>query len=103
MGIENRYIVKGGGVKVGLLAKVEVLLAKNVRGCCMTDGTAKTEIVAGLVSEASVQLFKTYCDLCPFKHCWMEKSMGTTGNIILHCLSEIGTDIEICGRGRCHG
>ena len=52
MGIENRYIVKGGGVKVDLLAKGEVLLAKNVRGCCMADGTAKAEIVAGLVSEA---------------------------------------------------
>jgi hypothetical protein len=94
MGIENRYIVKGGGVKV-TLAKGDELLAKNVRGCCMAYGTAKAEIVAGLVPEVSAQLFKTYCNLCPFKHCWMEKSMGATGNIILHRLSEIGTEIEI--------
>ncbi len=45
MNIENRYIVKGGGAKV-TLAKGEVLLAKNVRGCCMAYGTAKAEIVA---------------------------------------------------------
>jgi hypothetical protein len=32
MGIENRYIVKGGGVKV-TLARGDELLAKNVRGC----------------------------------------------------------------------
>jgi hypothetical protein len=98
MGIENRYIVKGGAVKV-TLAKGEELLAKNVRGCCMAYGTAKAEIVAGLVGQASAQLFKTYCNLCPFKHCWMEKSMGATGNIILHRLSEIGTEIEITAEG----
>jgi len=98
MGIENRYIVKGGAVKV-TLAKGEELLAKNVLGCCMAYGTAKAEIVAGLVPEASAQLFKTYCNLCPFKHCWMEKSMGATGNIILHRLSEIGTQIEITAEG----
>jgi hypothetical protein len=59
----------------------------------------RAEIVAGLVSEASAQLFKIYCNLCPFKHCWMGKSMGATGNIILHRLSEIGTEIEITAEG----
>lgn len=98
MNIENRYLVMGGGVKV-TLARGEELLAKNVRGCCMAYGTAKAEIVAGLVQQASAQLFKTYCNLCPFKHCWMEKSMGATGNIILHRLSEIGTEIEITAEG----
>jgi hypothetical protein len=29
----------------------------------------------------------------------MEKSMGATGNIILHRLSEIGTEIEITAQG----
>jgi hypothetical protein len=98
MGIENRYTVKGGAVKV-TLARGEDILARNVRGCCMAYGTAKAEIVAGLVPEASAQLFKTYCNLCPFKHCWMEKSMGATGNIILHRLSEISTEIEITAEG----
>lgn len=98
MGIENRYAVKGGAVKV-TLAQGEDILARNVRGCCMAYGTAKAEIVAGLVPEASAQLFKTYCNLCPFKHCWMEKSMGATGNIILHRLSEISTEIEITAEG----
>jgi len=98
MGIENRYVVRGGAVKV-TLARGEEILARGVRGCCMAYGTAKAEIVAGLVGQASAQLFKTYCNLCPFKHCWMEKSMGATGNIILHRLSEIGTEIEITADG----
>jgi hypothetical protein len=97
-GIENRYVVKGGSVKV-TLAKGDEILARNVRGCCMAYGTAKAEIVAGLVPEASAELFKTYCNLCPFKHCWLEKSMGATGNIILHRLSELGTEIEITAEG----
>ncbi len=97
-GIENRYEVKGGHVKV-TLARGDELLARNVRGCCMAYGTAKAEIVAGLVPEASAELFKNYCNLCPFKHCWMEKSMGATGNIILHRLSEIGTEIEVTAEG----
>ncbi len=97
-GIENRYIVKGGSVKV-TLARGDEILARNVRGCCMAYGTAKAEIVAGMVPEASAELFKTYCNLCPFKHCWMEKSMGATGNIILHRLSELGTEIEITAVG----
>lgn len=96
--IENRYVVKGGSVKV-TLARGDEILAKGVRGCCMAYGTAKAEIVAGLVPEASAELFKTYCNLCPFKHCWMEKSMGATGNIILHRLSELGTEIEITAEG----
>lgn len=96
--IENRYEVKGGHVKV-TLARGDEILAKGVRGCCMAYGTAKAEIVAGLVPEASAELFKTYCNLCPFKHCWMEKSMGATGNIILHRLSELGTEIEITAEG----
>jgi len=97
-GIENRYEVKGGHVKV-TLARGDELLARSVRGCCMAYGTAKAEIVAGLVPEASAELFKNYCNLCPFKHCWMEKSMGATGNIILHRLSEIGTEIEVTAEG----
>jgi hypothetical protein len=98
MGIENRYTIKGGAVKV-TLARGDELLARNVRGCCIAYGTAKAEIVAGLVPEASAQSFKNYCNLCPFKHCWMEKSMGATGNIILHRLSEISTEIEITAEG----
>ena len=98
MGIENRYEVKGGHVKV-TLAKGDEILAKGVRGCCIAYGTAKAEIAAGLVPEASADLFKNYCNLCPFKHCWMEKSMGATGNIILHRLSEIGTEIEVTAEG----
>lgn len=59
MGIENRYTVKGGAVKV-TLAQGDELLAKNVRGCCMAYGTARAEIVAGLVPEASAELFKMH-------------------------------------------
>jgi hypothetical protein len=98
LGIENRYEIKGGRVLV-TLAQGDKILAKGVRGCCMAYGTAKAEIVAGLVPKASAELFRAYCDLCPFKHCWMEKSMGATGNVILHRLSEIGTEIEITAEG----
>lgn len=98
LGLENRYEVKGGHVRV-TLAKGDEILANRVLGCCMAYATAKAEIVADLVPKASAQLFKTYCNLCPFKHCWMEKSMGATGNIILHRLSEIGTEIEITAEG----
>ncbi|HWQ18719.1 MAG TPA: hypothetical protein VN455_03005 [Methanotrichaceae archaeon] len=98
LGIENRYEVKGGRVRV-TLARGDEILAKRVTGCCMAYGTAKAEIVAGLVPKASADLFKAYCDLCPFKHCWMEKSMGATGNIILHRLSEIGTEVEVTAEG----
>jgi hypothetical protein len=97
-GIENLYEVKGGHVRV-TLAKGNEILAKRVLGCCMAYGTAKAEIVAGLVPKASAELFKNYCNLCPFKHCWMEKSMGATGNVILHRLSELGTEIEITAEG----
>jgi hypothetical protein len=55
--IENRYEVKGGHVKV-TLARGDEILAKGVRGCCMAYGTAKAEIVAGLVPEVSAELFK---------------------------------------------
>ncbi|MDM7935484.1 MAG: hypothetical protein QUS08_08880, partial [Methanothrix sp.] len=98
MGVENRYLVRGGSVRV-TLARGDEILARNVRGCCIAYGTAKAEIVAGLVPEASAELFRSYCNLCPFKHCWMEKSMGATGNIILHRLSEIGTEIEVTAEG----
>ena len=59
----------------------------------------RAEVVAGLVPKASSELFKNYCNLCPFKHCWMEKSMGATGNIVLQRLGEIGTEIEITAEG----
>jgi hypothetical protein len=98
LGIENRYEVKGGHVRV-TLAEGDRVLARRVLGCCMAYGTAKAEIVAGLVPEASAELFKAYCNLCPFKHCWMEKSMGATGNIILQRLSELGTEIEVTAEG----
>jgi hypothetical protein len=98
LGIENRYEVKGGRVRV-TLSRGNEILAKRVTGCCMAYGTAKAEIVAGLVPKASADLFRAYCDLCPFKHCWMEKSMGATGNIILHRLSEIGTEVEVTAEG----
>ena len=98
MGIENRYEVKGGHVRV-TMDQGDKILAKRVLGCCMAYGTAKAEIVAGLVPKASAELFRNYCNLCPFKHCWMEKSMGATGNVILHRLSELGTEIEITAEG----
>jgi hypothetical protein len=98
LGIENRYELKGGAVKV-TLKQDDNILSKRTLGCCIAYGTVKAEIVAGIVPEASAEQFKIYCNLCPFKHCWLDKSMGATGNIILHRLSEIGTEIEISAEG----
>lgn len=79
-GVENRYIAKGGAVRASIL-KGEKFLAKNVLGCCIAYSTTKAEIAAGFVSEESAKRFKAYCNLCPMKHCWMEKSMGAMGNV----------------------
>ncbi|MBC7086119.1 MAG: hypothetical protein H5T43_07130 [Methanomethylovorans sp.] len=98
LGLENIYEVKDGHVRV-TLAEGDRILANRVVGCCMAYATIKAEIVADLVPKASAQLFRTYCNLCPYKHCWMEKSMGATGNIILHRLSEIGTEVEVTAEG----
>ena len=56
----------------------DAILTKRILGCYMAYATAKAEIVADLVPKTIAQLFKTYRNLCPFKHCWMEKSMGAT-------------------------
>lgn len=99
LGIENRYEVKDGHVRVTLARRSGDILAERTLGCCMAYATVKAEIAAGLVPQASAEQFKLYCNLCPFKHCWMDKSMGATGNIILHRLAEIGAEIEVCSDG----
>jgi hypothetical protein len=97
-GIENRYEVKGGSVRV-TLAHGDQILANRVLGCCMAYATVKAEIVAGLIPNANAKLFKAYCNMCPYKHCWLEKSMGATGNVLLHRLTEIGTEVEVTAEG----
>jgi hypothetical protein len=96
--LENRYEVKGGHVNV-TITKGDKILANRVLGCCMAYGTVKAEIVAGLIPEENAGLFKAYCNMCPYKHCWLEKSMGATGNIILQRLGETETEIEITADG----
>jgi len=64
------------------------------------NGTVKAEIIAGLIPEANAGLFKAYYNMCQYKHCWLEKSIGATGNLVLHWLTEIGTKIEITAQGR---
>lgn len=98
LGIENRYDVKGGSVRVTLVQGDQVL-AKRVLGCCMAYSTVKAEIVAGLIPDANAKLFRAYCNMCPYKHCWLEKSMGATGNVLLHRLTEIGTEVEVTAEG----
>ncbi|MHC1567869.1 MAG: hypothetical protein ACXQT5_03035 [Candidatus Syntropharchaeia archaeon] len=68
-------------------------------GCCIAYGTVKAEINADLSGKESSQLFKAYCNLCPLKHCWMEKSMGAMGNIVLHRLGELGIEVEVTAKG----
>lgn len=96
--LENRYEAKGGAVRVSI-AEGELLLADRVLGCCIAYGTTKAEIAAGLIPPEGARRFKAYCNLCPMKHCWMEKSMGAMGNVVLHRLAEIGTEIEVSANG----
>jgi len=96
--VENRYVAKGGAVRASIL-KGEEFLAKDALGCCIAYSTTKAEIAAGFVSQESAKRFRAYCNLCPMKHCWMEKSMGAMGNIVLHRLSEIGMEIEVTSEG----
>ncbi|MCS7130384.1 MAG: hypothetical protein NZ872_03085 [Archaeoglobaceae archaeon] len=97
-GVENRYEASGGAVRASIL-KGDKILANRVIGCCIAYSTTKAEITAGFVSQESAKRFKAYCNLCPMKHCWMEKSMGAMGNIVLHRLSEIGMEIEVTSEG----
>jgi hypothetical protein len=96
--LENRYEAKGGAVRVSI-AEGDRILADRILGCCIAYGTTKAEIAAGLIPAEGAKRFKTYCNLCPMKHCWMEKSMGAMGNIVLHRLGEIGTEIEVSANG----
>ncbi|MBM4237204.1 MAG: hypothetical protein FJ151_01820 [Euryarchaeota archaeon] len=97
-GMENRYEARGGAVRTSLLER-DRILADRVLGCCIAYSTTKAEIAAGLIPTEGAKRFKAYCNLCPMKHCWMEKSMGAMGNIVLHRLSEIGTEIEVSTNG----
>lgn len=96
--LENRYEAKGGAVRVSIL-DADRTLADRVLGCCIAYSTTKAEIAAGLIPSAGAKRFKAYCNLCPMKHCWMEKSMGAMGNVVLHRLSELGTEIEVSANG----
>lgn len=58
-------------------------------GCCIAYATLRAEIDAGFGSERWNRLFKNYCDFCPLKHCWLGKSMGALGNILLERMKEV--------------
>jgi len=96
--VENRHEAKGGAVRTSIY-EGNRLLADRVLGCCIAYSTTKAEIAAGFIPPEGAKRFKAYCNLCPMKHCWMEKSMGAMGNIVLHRLSEIGTEIEVSANG----
>jgi len=93
--LENAYEVRGGGVRVTIRERSGRALAEGVLGCCIAYATVKAEIEAALVSGRSAELFKAYCNLCPLKHCWVEKPMGALGNVVLSRLSELGVDVEV--------
>ncbi|MHC1636480.1 MAG: hypothetical protein ACXQTS_07710 [Candidatus Methanospirareceae archaeon] len=98
LGVENIYEVRGGAVRVSI-RRGEEILADRTLGCCIAYATVKAEIEAGIVSGESAKLFKAYCNLCPLKHCWMEKPMGAMGNIVLWRLKERGVEVEVTAKG----
>ena len=91
--------MRGGGVRVAIREGGRKTVVEGVFGCCIAYATVKAEIEAALVSGKSAELFKAYCNLCPLKHCWMEKPTGALGNIVLSRLSELGVEVEVTARG----
>lgn len=59
-------------------------------GCCIAYATIRAEIDAGFGSSKWNRLFRNYCDLCPLKHFWLDRSMGALGNRILHRMGRAG-------------
>lgn len=70
------------------------IIGKNW-GCCIAYSTVRAEISAGFGSQKWNRLFKNYCDFCPLKHCWMDKSMGALGNIILDRMKTVDMDEKL--------
>ncbi len=64
-------------------------------GCCIAYATVRAEIAAGFGSAKWNRLFKNYCDMCPLKHCWIGKSMGALGNIILQRMKEVDVEEKV--------
>lgn len=91
--------MRGEGVRVAIREGGRKTVVEGVFGCCIAYATVKAEIEAALVSSKSAELFKAYCNLCPLKHCWMEKPTGDLGNIVLSRLSELGVEVEVTARG----
>lgn len=59
-------------------------------GCCTSYATIRAEISAGFGNVAMNRIFKNYCDMCPLKCFWVDKSMGALGNIILKRMKDAG-------------
>jgi len=59
-------------------------------GCCTSYATIRAEIAAGFGNETMNRIFKNYCDMCPLKCFWLDKSMGAIGNIILNRMKSAG-------------
>lgn len=59
-------------------------------GCCISYATVRAEIAAGFGSPTMNNAFNHYCDMCPVKCFWLDKSMGAMGNIILHRMKKVG-------------
>ena len=93
-GVENIYEMEDGKVFVSIKRGNE-MLAERVLACCMVYGMVKAEVVAGFSPKESAQQFKAYCNICPLKHCWVGKSVGSLGNIVLNRLSEINVEVEV--------
>lgn len=64
-------------------------------GCCTSYATIRAEIAAGFGSPAMNNAFKNYCDMCPVKCFWVDKSMGAMGNIILHRMKKAGVREDV--------
>ncbi|MCE5214466.1 MAG: hypothetical protein LLF83_07090 [Methanobacterium sp.] len=64
-------------------------------GCCTSYATVRAEIAAGFGNPAMNTAFNHYCDMCPVKCFWLDKSMGAMGNIILHGMKKAGVQENV--------
>jgi hypothetical protein len=64
-------------------------------GCCISYATVRAEIAAGFGSPAMNKVFNHYCDICPVKCFWVDKSMGAMGNVILYGMNKAGVREDV--------
>lgn len=76
------------------LTEDEKIISSNF-GCCISYATVRAEIAAGFGNPNMNKAFNNYCNQCPAKCFWVDKSMGAMGNIILYGMNKAGVQGDV--------